>query len=151
MFVLGKTILSLDRPFVVKGIQYPANWLRLSSLEEKRAIGIREEPDPAIWDERFYWGYDDAGRLLPKDHAQLIEQWTKTTNECAGKFLAASDWKVIRQLDSGVAIDAKTKQWREAIRVEASAKTAAIKATKTTDDLAAYVTSEKYTSWPALD
>lgn len=151
MFVLGKTILSLDRPFVVNGIQYPANWLRLSSLEEKRAIGIREEPDPAIWDERFYWGYDDAGRLLPKDHAELVEQWTRATNECANNLLAGSDWKVIRQLDSGVAMDEKTKKWRESIRVEAANKTAAIKASKTTGELASYVTSSKYVTWPSLD
>ena len=39
----GKT-LKLDVPFTdANGIKYPANWLRLTTLEEKEAIGIKEE------------------------------------------------------------------------------------------------------------
>ena len=40
----GKT-LPVDVPFTSNGIKYPANWLRLTTLEEKKAIGITEEPD----------------------------------------------------------------------------------------------------------
>ena len=38
-------ILKLDMPFTLRGIKYPANWLRLTTLEEKKAIGITEEKD----------------------------------------------------------------------------------------------------------
>tara|TARA_R100000781_G_scaffold915_3_gene1556 strand:- start:381 stop:533 length:153 start_codon:yes stop_codon:yes gene_type:complete len=35
-------ILKLDQPFTSRGIKYPANWLRLATLDEKKAIGIKE-------------------------------------------------------------------------------------------------------------
>ena len=35
-------ILKLDLPFTSRGIKYPANWLRLTTLDEKKAIGIEE-------------------------------------------------------------------------------------------------------------
>ena len=38
--------LKLDVPFTHNGIKYPATWLRLTTLEEKQAIGIVEEPEP---------------------------------------------------------------------------------------------------------
>ena len=38
-------ILKLDLPFTHRGIKYPANWLRLSTLDEKKAIGLVEVPD----------------------------------------------------------------------------------------------------------
>ena len=40
----GKT-LPVDIPFTSNGVKYPANWLRLTTLEEKKAIGITEVPD----------------------------------------------------------------------------------------------------------
>ena len=45
VFKLDGKILPLDRPFTSKGIKYPANWLRLTTLEEKKAIGITEEAE----------------------------------------------------------------------------------------------------------
>ena len=46
MFMLNGNPLPIDTPFEVDGIQYPANWLRLTSLAEKVAIGITEVSDP---------------------------------------------------------------------------------------------------------
>jgi hypothetical protein len=47
MFLLNGQPLPLDTPFRdAAGNSYPANWLRLTSLEEKRAIGIINMPDP---------------------------------------------------------------------------------------------------------
>jgi len=41
----GKT-LAVDVPFQTSdGTNYPANWLRLTTLDEKKAIGITEEAD----------------------------------------------------------------------------------------------------------
>jgi hypothetical protein len=55
----GKT-LQYDRAFTHNGISYPANWLRLTTLEEKQAIGISEVADTRqSWDQRFYWGVDN--------------------------------------------------------------------------------------------
>ena len=41
----GKT-LPVDVPFQTSnGTKFPANWLRLTTLDEKKAIGITEETD----------------------------------------------------------------------------------------------------------
>ena len=41
----GKT-LPVDVPFQTSdGTKYPINWLRLSTLDEKKEIGIEEVPD----------------------------------------------------------------------------------------------------------
>ena len=56
MFMLNGQPLPIDTPFEVDGTHYPANWLRVTTLEEKQAIGITEVPDPESYDSRFYWG-----------------------------------------------------------------------------------------------
>ena len=47
LFLDGKQ-LSYDRAFTHDGIQYPKNWLRLTTLEEKKAIGITEVADEPV-------------------------------------------------------------------------------------------------------
>ena len=63
MLLLDGKPLSYDSAFTHEGIQYPANWLRLSSWEEKSAIGITEVPNPPYYDQRFYWGVDNPKQL----------------------------------------------------------------------------------------
>jgi len=55
MFLLNNQPLAVDTPFTANEIQYPANWLRLTTAKEKAAIGITEVPDPVRADDRFYW------------------------------------------------------------------------------------------------
>lgn len=148
MFILDGKTLSPDNPFTHNGIQYPANWLRLSTLEEKEAIGIKEIPDPPAYDQRFYWGYDKDGNLIPKDHDQLVQQWKAQTRTTAGTLLAPSDWMVVRYADNGTAIPSAWQAWREQIRVAAGTKNAAIQATTSTAELAAYITGTSYPTWP---
>jgi hypothetical protein len=126
------------------GVQYPANWLRLASPEERAAIGITEVPDPAPYDQRFYWGPD-----LPKDHTQLVEQWTQQTRYTANTLLQPTDWIIIREADNGKEADPLIKVWREDIRLATGTKITAIGATATTDELAAYITGPDYPAWPA--
>lgn len=150
MFLLNGQPLAVDTPFTLpNGTQYPANWLRLSTLEEKEAIGITEVPDPPQYDQRFYWGYDAEGHLIPKDHAQLVEQWTQQTRTTAGTLLQPTDWMVIREADNGAAMDPTIKTWREELRLAAGVKNTAIAATTDTDELAAYITGADYPVWPA--
>jgi hypothetical protein len=144
MFILDGKPLSPDVAFTHDGVQYPANWLRLASPEERAAIGITEQPDPPAYDQRFYWGPD-----LPKDHTQLVEQWVAQTRTTAGTLLVPSDWLVIREQDNGTAVPTEWKDWRQAIRMATGDKVAAIEATTTTDELAAYITGADYPAWPA--
>ena len=146
MFLLNGVTLPIDSCFIdpATGIQYPANWLRLASPEDRAAIGITEAPDPVWYDQRFYWSLE-----LPKDHQQLVEQWVAQTRTTANTLLAPTDWQVIRESDNGKPMDAATKNERQRIRDAAGTKIAAINATTTTEELAAYVTSPAYSSWSA--
>lgn len=142
MFLLNGKPLSLDRAFTdINGIQRPANWLRLSSPEDLEKAGISEVPDPPSWDQRFYWGYDDDGQLIPKDHEQLIEQWTATTRTTAGTLLAPTDWLITREADTGAPCPPEIRAWRQSIRDVSAQKVDAIKATTDTAELAEYLTS----------
>ena len=136
--------LSPDVPFSLNQISYPANWVRLATPEEREAIGITEVPDPAYYDQRFYWGPE-----LPKDHDQLVEQWTTQTRTTAGTLLTPTDWMVIREADNGTVMDPAIKTLREEIRLATGVKITAITATTTTDELAAYITGPDYPVWPS--
>ena len=143
-FLLDGQPLAVDTPFTdAKGTKYPTNWLRLSTAEEKAAIGITEVADPAPYDERFYW---QPG--LPKDHGQLVQQWTAQTRTTAGTLLSPTDWMVIREADNGTALDPAIKGWRQDLRLACELKISGIAATTTTEQLKAFILSDSYTSWP---
>ena len=147
-YKLGDRTLPLDRAWEHNGIQYPANWLRLSTAQDRAELGIVWVPDAPIWDQRFYWGYDQDGQLIPKDHGDLVTLWIATTRETANKLLLPSDWMVVRQADNGTAMNQDWKDWREAVRHAANEKVLYIGTSNDTDDLAAYITSSKYSTWP---
>ena len=145
MFLLNGEPLAIDTPFrTPNGTQYPANWLRLSTLEEKEAIGITEVPDPEPYDQRFYWGPG-----LPKDHGELVEQWVAQTKQTAGSLLAPTDWYIVRQAETGVVTPPETLFYRLALRAACGGKEDQINATTTTDELVAYLTGANYPVWPA--
>ena len=148
MFLLDGKPLSPDVAFTdIHGIQRPANFLRLATPEEREAAGVTEVPDPPAWDQRFYWGYDADGQLIPKDHTQLVEQWSDQTRTTAGTLLQPTDWMVIREADNGAVMPQEVKDRRQEIRLLSGDKITAIQATTTTEELAAYVTSAEYSRW----
>ena len=71
MLTLNGRTLNPDEGFQHEGTSYPQNWLRLTSLEEKQAIGIVETPDVvAPWyDQRFYWGVDNPKLLNDREES----------------------------------------------------------------------------------
>ena len=150
MFLLDGKRLPLDKAFTHAGIQYPKNWLRLTTLAEKEAIGITEVPDPPnpSYDQRFYWGYDADGHLIPKDHAELVKLWISNTRQTANSLLTPTDWMVVREADNGTTVNPDWKMWREAVRHAANEKVLYIGTTNDTPDLAAYITGTAYPVWP---
>jgi hypothetical protein len=143
MFILNGKPLSPDVAFTHNGVQYPANWLRLSSPAERAAIGITEEPDPPTYDQRFYWGVGN-----PKDLAQLKTQWIAQTKATAGSLISPTDWVIIRSVEPGGRAAAQSiLQERSRIRTASDTKEAAINATTTVDELAAYITGPDYNNW----
>lgn len=136
-------IIALDRAFTLGDVQYPANWLRLSTPDERTALGIIELPPEPVYDQRFYLGPD-----LPKDHAELVVQWVSQTKTTAGTLLGPSDWMITRSAEpNGKPTPDAVLAERAAIRAKSDEKEAAILATTSTEELAAYITSESYSAW----
>jgi len=157
MFLLNDKPLPLDTPFTVDGTSYPANWLRLTSIEEKNAVGIIEVPDTVvIYDDRFWWGVDNPKQLeditvTPEQGEPYIQRglktnWIAQVKDTAGKLLAQTDWMVIRKAERDVAIPAATVTYRAAVVVEANRLEAAINACSDVPALVAVVTAQ---GWPA--
>ena len=144
MFLLNGKTLAVDTAFTHNGIQYPANWLRLSTADEKSAIGITEVPDPVRADDRFYWGGDINNPKALEDKTEedgsvtkgLKSQFIAQVKAQAGSLLNATDWKVIRASEGGKALDDETKAERVAIRTKSDEFEAQIKACKTVEELA---------------
>ena len=112
MFLLNNLPLPTDTPFEINGTHYPANWLRLTSIEEKNAIGITEVADPVGWDDRFYWGVDN-----PKDLTQLKSTWTNWANDTVWNLLQKTDYMDFRHLsDTGYTAPTAWVTWRASIR-----------------------------------
>ncbi len=105
MFLLNGNPLPLDTPFTVDGTSYPANWLRLTSIEEKNAVGITEVEDQTTqYDDRFWWGVDNP-KLL-NDREESDEQgnplYVKVLGEVDGQpaMVDSSDRLVTKGLKS---------------------------------------------------
>lgn len=149
MFLLNGTPLPIDTPFTTAdGTQFPANWLRLTTLEEKEAIGITEVPDTVRADDRFYWGGDVNNPKALEDVTETVDgkeytnkglksQFIAQVKAQAGSLLASTDWKVIRDAEGGKPLDDETKEARIAIRTKSDEFEAQIMACTTVEELAA--------------
>ena len=84
MFMLNNKPLPLDRAFTVNDVQYPANWLRLSTLAEKQALGITEVPDPVWADDRFYWDGDINNPKALEDREEVDADGTPLYEKVLG-------------------------------------------------------------------
>ena len=131
MLKLNDKPLSYDRAFSHSGIQYPANWLRLASLEEKQAIGITEVADEPGYDQRFYWNQstpkqlDDKTETVDGEEVKttgLKTQWSATQGEIANQLLHPSDWIVIKAKETGTNIPSAWKTYRAAVRTACNAR-----------------------------
>ena len=152
-FKLNGNPLAVDVAFSHNDIQYPANWLRLSTAEEKTAIGITEVADAPIYDSRFYWGdgtakalddvnaKDEEGNLLKNsDGSQMVILGVKSVLKAeekvtAGTLLAKYDWYIVRKAEKSTAIPTAITTYRDGVRtacdtrekeIDACADTAAL-------------------------
>ena len=122
MLTLNNKPLSYDRAFTHDGIQYPANWLRLSSLEERNALGITEVANDPTYDQRFYWGVDNPKQLNDVTDEDgntttgLKTQWKATQSDICDSLLTPSDWRVTRAAELGQAVASNWLTYRGAVR-----------------------------------
>ena len=91
MYYYNNKPLPLDRAFSdTEGNQYPANWLRISTQEQREALGI-------TWvdvDQRFYWGPSN-----PKDLDDLKRVWVAKEKQKAYTLLQPTDWYITRMVE----------------------------------------------------
>ena len=133
-FKLNGSLLAVDVPFTVGDINYPANWLRLSTAQEKKDLGITEVADDPVYDSRFYWGDGTAKKLtdtnevdekgdpiLDEKGNQVITLGVKSVLKAqekvtAGTLLAPYDWYVVRKAEKSTAIPTAITTYRDGIR-----------------------------------
>ncbi len=114
MFTVSGQTIKYDRAWTHPdtGVQYPANWLRLTSLAEKEAVGLVEVTAPAaeVYDQRFYWGVDNPKQLddVTDDDGNtttgLKTLWKSKQDEIAASLLAPSDWRIIKAKETSTNI-----------------------------------------------
>ena len=118
----------------LKDIQYPANWLRLSTAQEKKDLGITEVADDPVYDSRFYNGdgsakalddvnaKDEEGNLLKDENGnQVVTFGVKSVLKAqekvtAGTLLAKYDWYVVRKAEKSTAIPTAITTYRDGVR-----------------------------------
>ena len=155
-YLLEGRKLRQGRPFTDSaGTQYPGNWLKLTSDEEKAAVGITYEPDPAPFDSRYYYSAnnprpvadvpqvdEDNNPVLDADGNQVISKGLKTNFAAeqatiAGQILSNTDWYAVRKAETAKAIPAAIKTYRAAVRTACDTRQAEIAAVSTTAELEA--------------
>ena len=128
-YKLNGNPLAVDVPFTVgtgeDAVNYPANWLRLSTAEEKAAIGITEVADTPTYDSRFYWGNGTAKELDDKtetvDGVEYITLGVKSVLKAEEKQIAKTllnnyDWQVVRKAEKNIEMDSAIVTYRDEIR-----------------------------------
>lgn len=145
MFKLGDRYLQHDTPFEYNGVRYPSNWLRLSTPEEKLAIGLTEVKDPIILDRRFYMPQDPTGDPIPRDLETVKEEQINTVKLSMKNMLSHTDWVIIRQIDTGQLMSNSIKDYRSAVREMGNKQIERIKDAIDIEDLIRVVNS---IAWP---
>jgi hypothetical protein len=158
-FKLNGNPLAVDVAFSHNDIQYPANWLRLSTAEEKASIGITEVADAPTYDSRFYWNdgtakalddenaKDSEGNLLKNlDGSQMVILGVKSVLKAqekviAGSLLAKYDWYVVRKAEKSTAIPSAISTFRDGVRTACDTREKEI---DSCSDTAALVTLYSY-------
>ena len=170
-FKLNGNPLPVDVPFSVGDINYPANWLRLSTPDEKTALGITEVADNPVYDLRFYnsdgskKSLDDYNEYYEKDaedgsykkgdkvkdadgnirvYPGVKSVLISQEKEIAQSLLNVYDWQVVRKAEKGTAIDSAVSTYRDSIRTTyTTRKTEITNCADTTALVTLYSSSEK--------
>ena len=126
MYVLNGIRLSPNKPFTHNGIQYPANWISLSTESEKEALGIvYVAPTQTIsYNSNFYnliannqvIEKDLEDRTTPNYTPGLKTIWKKQQDKEAYDLLSPTDWYVTRKSETGVDIPVDITSYRTSVR-----------------------------------
>ena len=145
MFTLNGQTIKYDVAWThpETGTQYPANWMRLTSLAEKQAVGLVEVATPVaeVYDQRFYWSASNPKQLedVTDDDGNtttgLKTLWKAKQNEIAASLLAPSDWRVIKAQETSGTVATEWTTYRAAVRTACNARQAEIDACEDVPEL----------------
>tara|TARA_B100001063_G_C16656326_1_gene498696 strand:+ start:46 stop:705 length:660 start_codon:yes stop_codon:yes gene_type:complete len=153
-YQIGSRALPLDIPWEYNDVQYPANWLRLSSSQDRAMLGISWSADGAAaqgWDQRFFWDVGSPKQLDDKTETVdgvevkttgLKTQWKAQQDQIASTLLAPSDWRVVKELEvnssfaaAKTAFPTAWQTYRAAVRTSCNTRQTEIDACKTAEEL----------------
>jgi len=143
-------LLQSGNPFVLNGVQYPANWLNLSTPEEKAELGIVDVVYAPMPNDQYYWvsqnapvynaqtnQVDIAFTATPKNLVTLKANLVAQVNQTAYSILLPTDWMVVKAFETSTAIDPAWNTWRAEIRTQADQGMTAIEACTSVEELEA--------------
>ena len=138
------------------GVRHPYNWNYIWNAEQKAAVGLVWEDDPAPYDNRYYWdantpkALDDVNAVdengdpvLDEDGNQVVTLGLKSqaiarAKQQASGELATTDWMVIKASEvAGYSVPADVTTARAAVRKTSNDKEAAILACTTLEEFIA--------------
>jgi len=134
--------------FEIDGVQYPANWLNLSTPEEKAAVGIVDVVYGSYPNDQYYWVSQNAPvyadgvvtvdyTATPKDLEPLKSQAVTAVQQQAYSILLPSDWRVVKGYETKTEIPTDWNTWRQQIRSQCDNPIIAISECKDVAELAA--------------
>ena len=138
--------------FEINGVQYPANWINLSTPEEKVEIGLEEviaTNQPA--DQTYYWvsetlnGPELTYTNTPKDLLQVKTVALNQINATAYSILLPTDWMVVKSVETSTPINPSWNSWRQSIRTTALNATNVVEGASDVDAVATVMSS---INWP---
>lgn len=150
MFKLDGQILQLDVPFTHNDIQYPANWLRLSSKEEKDALGIEEIEVQTRPDDRFYFVSDNGNGTyssVPKNIDDLKNTLISQVKQTAQSILLQTDWMVVKSIETETPLKSSVKIFRDLVRKTSNDLETSINSSETIEELQ----QVKISDWPSYN
>ena len=127
-YMLDGRRLRVGRPFkTADGVSYSQLWSTQLTAEQKTALGITYEADPATFDQFYYTSPD-----TPRDVAEIKPILIKQEKASAAQLLSPTDWYVIRKTETDTAIPEAVTTYRAAVRTACAAREAQIAAVSTT-------------------
>ena len=143
-YMLDGRRLRVGRPFkTADGVSYSQLWAEQLTAEEKTALGITFEADPAPFDGKYYYsagnprqldnGTDDNGNPTYGIRPGILQD----QKNIAASLLAKTDWYVTRKSETDTAIPSNVTTYRAAVRTVCGTREAEIAAVSTTAELEA--------------
>jgi len=138
--------------FTINDVQYPNNWLNLSTPEEKLAIGLEEviaTNSPAS--DVYYWVSETLDKATlsyvntPKNLTSVKSNALSTINNTAYTILQPSDWMVVKATETSTPINPDWNTYRASVRATADQTKTAVTAAQNVDAVATIMGS---IAWP---